>query len=73
MDCQATGCLASLVLDSETMLYHQWFKGIANVVADSLSRYLFYFSIKSHETFLKSVTSIQLPDDFHIKPLPKEI
>jgi hypothetical protein len=65
--------LASLILGSETVLYHQWLKGIWNVVADSLSRDLFYLSLKSHETFLKSTCSNQLPKNFHITPLPKEI
>ena len=65
--------LASLTLDSNTMLYQQWFKGEENVVADSLSRDLYYLSPKTHEKFLSSVASPQLPQNFHIKPVPEEI
>ena len=65
--------VASLVLQSDTMLYHQWFKGEQNVVADSLSRDLYYLNMKSHEQFLHSVAPSQLPSNFHIKAVPAEI
>ena len=55
------------------MLYHQWLKGAHNQVADSLSRDVHYLSIKSHESFLSTVIPHQLPQNFKIKPLPKEI
>ena len=65
--------LAQLTLDSNTVLYQQWFKGSENVVADSLSRDLYYLPPKTHETFLSIVAPSQLPVNFHIKPVPTEI
>ena len=65
--------LASLVLTSDTVLYHQWFKGCENVVADSLSRDAYFLSNSSHEKFLHSVANSQLPHSFQIKPVPAEI
>ena len=65
--------LASLVLESKTMLYRQWFAGELNVVADSLSRDAYYLSQQSHTSFLHSVASPQLPQNFHISPVPTEI
>jgi hypothetical protein len=65
--------LADLVLDSETVLYKQWFRGEDNVVADSLSRDLHYLSPSTHEKFLHLTVSPQLPDNFRILPVPAEI
>ena len=50
--------LARLVLDSETVLYKQWFAGELNVVADSLSRDCYYLNESTHQTFLLSVASL---------------
>ena len=65
--------LANLVLSSETMLYRQWLKGQHNIVSDSLSRDTYFMSCKSHESFLHSVCPNQLPNNFRICQLPKEI
>ena len=45
--------LASLILDSDSVLYSHWFKGIWNLVTDSLSRDVHLFSEKMHEQFLQ--------------------
>ena len=65
--------LANLILESDTVLYKQWFKERDNVVADSLSRDDYYLSNKSHERFLSLTVPQQLPTNFRIKPLPREI
>ena len=65
--------LASLILNSETMLYRQWFAGELNVVADSLSRDAYYLSEHSHTSFLNSVAPSQLPQNFRLSPVPTEI
>ena len=65
--------LASLVLDKEAVLYTQWFKGISNVVTDSLSRDLYFLSPSSHETFLRKTASIQLPNNFKIHQVPNKV
>ena len=65
--------LASLVLDSNIVLYRQWFKGEENVVADSLSRDCYYLSSSTHQKFLNHVVPHQLPPNFKIQPVPKEI
>jgi hypothetical protein len=65
--------LAHLVIDSETVLYKQWFRGEDNVVADSLSRDLHFLSPSTHEKFLHLTVSPQLPDNFSIRPVPEEI
>jgi len=65
--------LARLVLSSNIMLYHQWLKGEHNQVADSLSRDAYYIPANSHKQFLTATVPQQLPKNFHIKPLPKEI
>jgi hypothetical protein len=65
--------LANLILDSQTVVYKQWFRGEDNVVADSLSRDLFFLSPSAHESFLHSTVSPQLPLNFRIRPVPAEI
>ena len=65
--------LANLVLDTNTVLYKQWFAGELNVVADSLSRDGYYLDSNAHHSFLASVTSPQLPLNFYISPVPTEI
>ena len=65
--------LANLVLESDTMLYQQWFKGEFNTVSDSLSRDCYFLSHKLHSNFLKKSVPSQLPSNFHIKPVPTEI
>ena len=65
--------LASLILDSDSVLYTQWFKGEHNVVADSLLRDTYFLSPSSHENFLSKTVPQQLLKNFHIKEVPKEI
>ena len=65
--------LAYLVLDSNTVLYKQWLKGQDNVVADSLSRDNYFLSANTHTRFLQLTVPQQLPSNFVIKPVPKEI
>ena len=65
--------LADLVLDSNTVLYKQWFAGELNVVADSLSRDGYYLDSNTHTTFLNSTVPQQLPHSFHISPVPTDI
>ena len=65
--------LAEVILDSDTCLYRQWFKGEENILADSLSRDGFIFSNKAHKRFLNIAIPSQVPPNFNICPLPKEI
>ena len=65
--------LAHLVLDSNTVLYKQWLKGQDNVVADSLSRDNYYLSANTHTRFLQLTVPQQLPRNFAIRPVPREI
>ena len=44
--------LAELVLESNTLLYKQWFQAADNVVADSLSRDAYYLTPHAHTLFL---------------------
>jgi len=64
--------LASLILNSKSCLYSQWFKGGENQVADSLSRD-FHLSDSVLSEFLVSSIPHQVPFGLNIKPLPKEI
>ena len=54
-------------------LYHQWFKGKDNVLADSLSRDGYIFSNDSHKKIINLTIPSQVPPNFSISPLPKEI
>ena len=65
--------VAHLLLDSDTLLYRQWFRGKDNDIADSLSRDLYYLSPQSHERFLKLSSPSQLPANFQIRQLPAKI
>jgi hypothetical protein len=65
--------LADLILQSDSVLYTQWFKGTWNLVTDSLSRDLHLFSQQSHTLFLQSTVACQLPPKFQIRQLPKKI
>ena len=65
--------VAKIVLDSNVVLYQQWFKGADNVVADSLSRDAYFLTNKTHETFLTQTVPNQVPQNFKIQPVPKEI
>ena len=65
--------LASLVLDSETVLYQQWLKGEHNIIADRLSRDCYFIHYDAHQSFLSSICPSQLPGNFYIKAVPKEI
>ena len=65
--------LAHIVLNANIVLYHQWIKGSHNQVADSLSRDAYFLSNNSHKKFLLATVPHQLPKNFNIKQLPKEI
>ena len=65
--------LASLVLDKEAVLYTQWFKGIVNVVTDSLSRDLYFLLPSSHKIFLQKTAAVQLPNNFKIHQVPSKV
>ena len=47
--------LGELVLQSDATVYRQWFHGIDNDVADSLSRDSYFLSHTTHELFLKKM------------------
>ena len=64
---------ASLTLSSDICLYKQCLKGSYNQVADSLSRDSYYIPPKAPKYFLHSVIPHQLPQNYCIKPLPREI
>ena len=64
--------LANLILDSDSALYSQWFKGISNVATDSLSRDVHLFSDTLHGSFLQKTIAKQLPPNFYIVPLPEK-
>ena len=65
--------VADTILESNTCLYRQWFKGEENVLADSLSRDGFIFSHAAHKTFVTQTINSQVPPNFNILPLPNEI
>ena len=65
--------LATLTLNADITLYKQWLKGADNQVADSLSRYAYYMNPNTHKQFLHHVIPQQLPQNFEIRPIPKEI
>ena len=65
--------LANLILESESVLYTQWFKGTWNLVTDSLSRDIHLFSKETHTKNLQSTVACQLPPNFQIQTLPKKI
>ena len=65
--------VAELVLDSDTVLYRQWFRGADNTVADSLSRDAYFLSNNTHESFLRIAVPNQVPKNFKIQPVPKKI
>ena len=69
---EATRKLASILLQSEGLLYSQWFPGIENVVADVLSRD-FHIPDDKLISLLSSLVPQQIPPLFHISPVPKEI
>ena len=65
--------LATLVLQSNTVLYRQWFRGVDNVVADSLSRDAYFLPPNNHQHFLSQTTSHQVPSNFKILPVHNRI
>ena len=65
--------LATLILESDSVLYTQWFKGTWNLVTDSLSRDVHLLSPNLHTSFLQKTVSKQLPPNFQIAQLPKKI
>lgn len=64
--------LASLVIDTETCLYSQWFPGDENQIADALSR---DFHLNDDDLTHLIVHSIptQAPFGFKIFPIPLEV
>ena len=60
-------------MEADALLYTQWFQGKQNVVADSLSRDLYYLPPHAHKQFLQMSTYKQLPNNFQIQPLPDKI
>ena len=64
--------LAQVILGADCCLYSQWFEGLENVLADSLSRDFHLSDIKLTSLLTFSVP-LQLPPSFEIKMLPKEI
>ena len=65
--------LATITLNADITLYKQWLKGSDNQVADSLSRDAYYLNAHTHKDFLQHVIPQQLPPNFGIKPIPREI
>lgn len=65
--------LATIVLESETVLYGRWFAGDDNIVADSLSRDGLYLPPPSHLLLLQHFMPTQLPTNFHLREVPNEI
>ena len=63
---------ASLCIDTEVCPYSQHFKGVWNVVADSLSRDT-HIPDDVLTSLLYLVCPEQMPRNFHISPLPPEI
>ena len=55
------------------VLYKQWLNGQDNVVADSLSRDNDHLNSSTHTNFSHLSAPQQLPPNFSIKPVPKEI
>jgi hypothetical protein len=64
--------LATLLIDSQSCIYSQWFSGELNNVSDSLSRD-FHLSDSYLVTHLSSAFPDQVPLGFEIHPLPTEI
>ena len=64
--------IARIVQELDSCLYSQWFPGIENVLADSLSRD-HHLTDQNFTAFLSLHIPKQLPQDFHLAPLPPEI
>jgi hypothetical protein len=64
--------LASLILQSKSCLYSQWFPGRENSVADSLSRD-FHLNDSILSKFILSSVPNQVPFGLKINPLPRKI
>ena len=58
--------LANLIFDSDSVLYTQWSRGTWNVIRDSLSRDVIFFSDTLRVSFLQQQQTIarQLPPKF---------
>ena len=65
--------LARLVLESNAVLYRQWFKGAENTVADSLSRDAYFLPCHTHQQFLSQTTPHQVPPNFKVSQVPSKI
>ena len=65
--------LASLILESNTVLYRQWFRGVDNVVADSLSRDAYFLPCATHQHFLSHTAPHQVPHNFEVLPIHNKI
>ena len=64
--------LANLCISSDLCMCSQHFKGAYNVVADSLSRD-FHAPSQIITNLFKLICPNQMPQDFHIFPVPQEI
>ena len=64
--------LATVLIESKSMLYSQWFQGKLNIEADSLSRDT-HLTDDELTHLLTSSPACQLPPNFRIVPLPNEI
>ena len=65
--------LGTLTLNADITLYKQFLKRSDNQVADSLSRDADYMNSINHENFLRLVAPQQLPQNFKIRAIPKDI
>lgn len=65
--------LARLLIKYKLPLFKQWLKGKYNWVADSLTRDAYYLPADTHSLFLSIIAPQQIPNNFEIKPVPKEI
>ena len=64
--------LSALLLNATACTYSQWIPGEENVVADSLSRD-HHLSPTELTHLLQTLAQPQLPQNFHISPLPAEL
>ena len=64
--------LATLFMEAQSTIFSQHFKGIWNVIADSLSRD-FHLSDSQLTILLKHFSPLQVPKSFLISPLPPTI
>jgi hypothetical protein len=63
---------ASFLLEAKAQLVNEWLAGSDNKIADSLSRDT-HLSPEIHVQLLRAHFPLQIPNGFHIAPLPDEI